>query len=53
MMELNQWYTYEGFQNGFPTRDFNSKSVVVLYPKEDRVANFPTTSNPCLIYGMQ
>lgn len=25
MMELIQSYTYEGFSDGFPTRDFNSK----------------------------
>ena len=43
LMELNQRYTYEGFKDGIPTRDFNSKYLALL------VADSETTSEQLLI----
>ncbi len=43
MMELNQRYTYEGFKDGFPTRDFNSKYLDRL------IANRETRAEPHLV----
>lgn len=43
MMELNQRYTYEGFKDGFPTRDFNSRYL------ESLIANRESTTEPHLI----
>ncbi len=42
-MELNQRYTYEGFKDGFPTRDFNSKYLTLL------IADRETTTEPLLV----
>ncbi|MDX1930520.1 MAG: hypothetical protein SFV81_28610 [Pirellulaceae bacterium] len=36
LMELNQRYTYEGFKDGFPTIDFNSKFVALLIADREK-----------------